>query len=164
MRGPRNERDDPDERKEHVLHTRVPESLDRHIKQRARNLGMSVSTVVRHVLLNTFGLVEDVVTDSTNVALSIAGQDAMPAADPARARRPAAGDQPAHPSEILGWQEVVLNLNAVCDRCNAVLSKGSQGAIAVRDRPGPRAILCPRCLGGVAGTQKRDRARPRRGG
>src|SRR5688572_3352758 len=63
------------ERKEKVLHTRVPDSLDRQLRRRARSLGMSVSTIVRHVLLNTFGLVEDIVADSTNVALSIAGAD-----------------------------------------------------------------------------------------
>ena len=126
-----------DERKERVLHTRVPQSLDRHLKQRARSLGMSVSTVVRHVLLNTFGLVEDIVTDSTNIALAIAGQDTLPSGD----RDRAAG------ADILGWQEAVLNRNAVCDRCNVILRKGTRAAIGLRERPGPRAILCQRCLG-----------------
>jgi hypothetical protein len=121
-----------DERKERVLHTRVPESLDRHIKRRARSLGMSVSTVVRHILSNTFGLVEDLVTDSTNIALTMAGEPVAPADTDGQ--------------EVLGWQEAVLNLNAVCDHCNAVLAKGSRAAIGVRERPGPRAILCRRCV------------------
>ena len=116
------------ERKQKVLHTRVPESLDRHIKSRARGLGLSVSTVVRHVLLNTFGLVEDIVTDSTNVALAIAGERAVT------------------PGEIVAWQEVVLNLNAVCEHCNEVLRKGVRAAIAVRSEPGPQAVICPSCL------------------
>jgi hypothetical protein len=116
------------ERKEKVLHTRVPESLDRHIKTRARGLGLSVSTVVRHVLLNTFGLVEDIVTDSTNIALAITGESA-----------PASG-------EIVAWQEVVLNRNAVCDQCNAVLRRGVRAAIAVRLDRGRRAVICPGCL------------------
>jgi hypothetical protein len=128
------------ERKERVLHTRVPESLDRHVKRRARNLGMSVSTVVRNVLLNTFGLVEDIVTDSANIALSIAGEGATPTA-----------------SDVIGWQEAVLNLNAVCGQCNAVLRKGARAAIGVRERSGPRAIICIRCLGklGVRDTKPR---------
>ncbi len=131
------------ERKERVLHTRVPESLDRNLKRRARNLGMSVSTVVRNVLINTFGLVEDIVTDSANVALSISGQEAIAARDPSRR------DDAAMTCGILGWQEAVLNLNAVCDRCNAVLRKGTRAAIGVRERPGPRAIICGRCLAKV---------------
>ena len=133
----------PDERKERVLHTRVPDSLDRHLKRRARGLGMSVSTVVRHVLLNTFGLVEDIVNDSTNIALALAGEDrAEPAPPPA-----------ATPTEIVGWQEVVMNLNALCDRCNAILVKGARGAIGLRDRPGPRATLCLACLAKIGGTE-----------
>jgi len=148
---------DLEERKERVLHTRVPESLDRHIKRRARNLGMSVSTVVRHVLLNTFGLVEDIVTDSANIALSITGEEAIAQGERARARGSAASDGVAAAPEILGWQEAVLNLNAVCARCNAVLRKGTRAAIGVRERPGPRAILCRRCLGRLApGTGNRD--------
>lgn len=150
-----------DERKERVLHTRVPGSLDRQLKQRARNLGMSVSTVVRHVLLNTFGLVEDIVTDSTNIALSIAGQEGVPS-------REAAGDhergQAATAAAVLGWQEAVLNLNAVCNACNAVLRKGSRGAIGIRERPGPPAVLCPGCLGRLTGTGERGPARRQRGG
>jgi hypothetical protein len=126
-----------DERKERVLHTRVPESLDRHLKRRARGLGMSVSTIVRNVLLNTFGLVEDIVTDSTNVALSLAGEDRI---EPAPATETA---------PVVGWQEIVMNLNAVCDLCNAVVARGSRGAIGVRERPGPRTIICPGCLDGL---------------
>jgi len=133
------------ERKERVLHTRVPESLDRQLKSKARNLGLSVSTVVRHVLLNTFGLVEDIVTDSTNLALSIAGEDAAPAPDRRRGRKETA--QSTHAAPIIGWQEAVLNLNGVCDRCNVVLRKGTRGAIGVREAPGPRALLCLSCLG-----------------
>jgi hypothetical protein len=134
-------------RKEHVLHTRVPASLDRHVKRRARNLGISVSTVVRNVLLSTFGLVEGIVTDSANIALAIAGEDAMSRGDHPRGRGVPPAATTAAGSDILGWQEATLNVNAVCARCNAVLRRGARAAIGVRDRPGPRAILCKRCLG-----------------
>jgi len=130
------------QRKERILHTRVPASLDRHIKRRARGLGMSVSTVVRNVLLNTFGLVEDIVTDGTNVALALTGQEAIPATGRGRQRETA----DTGPSGILAWQEAVLNLNAVCDHCNAVLPRGSRAALGVREQRGPRTIICRRCL------------------
>ncbi len=119
---------DTAERKEKVLHTRVPESLDRHIKTRARGLGLSVSTVVRNVLLQTFGLVEDIVTDSTKIALAIAGEDT------------------AAPGDVLAWQEVVLNRNAVCEQCNAVIRKGARAALGMRAERGPQVIICPHCL------------------
>jgi hypothetical protein len=46
----------------------------------------------------------------------------------------------------MGWQELVLELNAVCERCNAILARGMRGAVAVYDRPGPRKFICPTCL------------------
>jgi hypothetical protein len=133
--------DDADERKERVLHTRVPDSLDRQLKHRARRLGMSVSTVVRHVLLNTFGLVEDIVTDSTNVALALTGDPSEPApSTPLRTpAAPAAGT-------VLAWQEVVLNVNAVCAHCNAILHRGVRAALGIRDAVGAPAVICPQCL------------------
>jgi hypothetical protein len=147
-------------RKERVLHTRVPESLDRHIKRRARNLGLSVSTVLRHVLTNTFGLVEDIMTDSANIALSIAQEEAMPRGQ--HAHLSGAEGVPTA-SDVLGWQEAVLNVNAVCDRCNAVLRKGVRAAIGVRERSGPRAIICTRCLGKLGARTRTRGARPRGG-
>jgi len=141
--------DDADERKERVLHTRVPDSLDRHLKRRARSLGMSVSTVVRNVLLTTFGLVEDIVQDGTDIALAATGQE--PAARRPRSR---GGASPADADDVVAWQDAVLNVNAICDRCNAILPKGVRAAVGIRERPGPRAILCPSCLTGLARTAK----------
>lgn len=146
------------ERKERVLHTRVPQSLERQLKQRAQSLGMSVSTVVRHVLLNTFGLVEDIVTDTTNVALSIAGVPPTPSRRPGRDTGSA-----ADASDVLAWQEVVLHRNAVCEHCNDVLRRGARAAIAVREAPGPRSILCRRCFADVAKPRTTaKRGKPRR--
>ena len=52
--------EDADERKKRVIHTRVPESLDRELRETASSLGVSVSNLVRNVLLNAFGLVGDI--------------------------------------------------------------------------------------------------------
>jgi hypothetical protein len=52
----------------------------------------------------------------------------------------------AHAADRLGWQAAVMNLNAVCARCNAILAKGVSAAIGIRETPGPRAIICPSCL------------------
>jgi len=133
--------DEADERKERVLHTRVPDSLDKHLKRRARTLGMSVSTVVRNVLLTTFGLVEDIVNDGTDIALAVTGQETTPRQPRGRATTS---------NEVVAWQDAVLNVNAICDRCNAILPKGVRAAVGIREQPGPRAILCPSCLGGLA--------------
>jgi len=133
---------DPTARKEKMLHARIPESLDRAIKSRAGSLGMSVSTVVRHVLLNTFNLVEGVVTDGTNLALTIAGEKP----DPGVSGNSQDDARSSSQDPIVGWQQAILELNAVCDRCNAILARGTRAAIAIRGRPGPSTIICETCL------------------
>jgi hypothetical protein len=123
-----DETDEP-EKKERVIHTRVPESLEAELRQRAQELGMSVSNLVRNVLGHAFGLVGDVVADSHAIARAARGESkAKPTAEP---------------EDVIAWQPIVLAKNAVCSRCNAILAKGSEAAIAIG---GDRAIVCTTCL------------------
>ena len=119
----------PDEKdkKANVIHTRVPDDLDAEIKRRAQSLGVSVSNLVRNVLSHTFGLVGDIVADGAQIARS--ARDGSPA-----------------PTHVLGWQELTLNLNAVCDRCNAILARGTVATVAVTEGPGPRPFRCLTCV------------------
>src|SRR5687767_10671387 len=124
-----------DDRKGSVIHARVPAPLDEEIRRKASSLGLSVSNLVRNVLQNTFGLVDDIVNDSAAIARSARG--GLTTVLPATAPRP---------GQVLGWQELILNLNAVCDGCNAILAKGTPAAVAVTDGGSPRPFLCKRCL------------------
>lgn len=128
-------------RKERVIHTRVPESLDDEIKRKASGLGVTVSNLVRDVLENTIGLVEDIVNDSTQLARAARGEPVQRARS-ARRRETSTG-------EVLGWQVAVLNLNAVCDTCNAILPKGTKAAIGIVDG-GQRPFRCEACLESLA--------------
>jgi hypothetical protein len=129
-----------DDRKERVLHTRVPEKLENELKERAVELGVSVSNLVRNVLTHAFGLAGDVVADGARVARAAAGQPA-----PASAASRATGA--ASSSDVIGWQQLVLQKNAVCSECNDILPRGRDAAIAITEGgAGPRAILCLRCL------------------
>ncbi len=130
--------------KDKVLHTRIPAQLDHELRSNAGRLGLSVSTVVRNVLLNTFGLVEDVVNDSMGVARSL-----NPASEKQSKERP-----PAKPSaavtvtdtpEILGWQEITLNMNALCHQCNGILPKGGKANIGIPVTASP-VFMCNDCL------------------
>ena len=48
---------------------------------------------------------------------------------------------------MLGWQDATLNLNAVCDRCNAILARGTRAAISIPEpATAPRAVRCLPCL------------------
>ena len=139
-------------KKKKVIHTRVSEPLEQALKDRAEEMGVSVSNLVRNIMLNTFDLVEGVVADSVRVADSAMGHNLTggrqratePAAAAAGAAAPAAG-------EVLGWQELVLNLNAICESCNEILPRGARAAIGFMSGPGKKPIICTACLEAVTG-------------
>ena len=123
--------DEDEERKERVIHTRVPESLEAELRKRSADLGISVSNLVRNVLGHAFGLVGDVVADSHAIARAARGE-----------RAPAATD----PADVLAWQPMVMGKNAVCARCNALLPRGSDAALGIAEHGGGRVIVCANCL------------------
>lgn len=122
--------------KDRVLQARIPEQLDEELRDRAEHLGLSVSTIVRNILLHTFDLVEGVVTDSSQIARALTGWDAAPT-------------DPETESAVIGWQEAILNRNGVCDECNVILPLGQRAAIGVPT--GTRtSLLCLECLGALS--------------
>ena len=130
------------DRKERVIHTRVPESLEAELKDRAAEMGVSVSNLVRNVLSHALGLVNDIVADSEQIVRS--ARDSIEAG--VRAVR--GGPTAERETTVLGWQPAVLERNAVCDRCNEILPRGSDAAIGIFDGPaaGPPPVVCARCL------------------
>ena len=133
-------------RKKRVLHTRIPEALDEEIRAQARELGVSVSNLVRNILRNTIGLVGDVVEDTADMTRRALGEEPE-AREPGAARPVRESSAPAHgPSPVVGWQQITLNLNAVCAECNAILEKGTDAAAAVGGDPTAPTLICPSCL------------------
>lgn len=137
---------DEPEKKERVIHTRVPESLEAELRQKAQDLGISVSNLVRNVLGHAFGLVGDVVADGQAIARAArgdkpAGRDVTPGSPAAGVPAPASAIE-----DVLGWQPMVLGKNAVCLRCNAILPRGSDAAIGVAETTGGRLVICLACL------------------
>jgi hypothetical protein len=131
-------------KKDRVLQARIPEQLDEQLRDRAEDLGLSVSTIVRNVLLQTFNLVEGVVSDSAQIARVIQGKPASRTTSPT-------GDTHAETeADIVGWQETILNRNGVCEQCNSILAKGEKAAVGlpVQTRP---VLLCSSCLTDLSG-------------
>ena len=134
--------------KDRVLQARIPEDLDQELRDRAEQLGISVSTVVRNVLLHTFDLVEGVVSDSAQIARAIQGRESRPTAPPLPAPAPADTDTEI---AVVGWQEAILNRNGVCEQCNTILAKGETAAVGVPVQARP-VLLCLACLGNLTST------------
>lgn len=134
-----------DNKKEKVLHTRITPDLEKQIREEASSLGISVSNLVRNILTNTFDLVENIVSDSAEITRSARRRSASAGAG--KQTRPVTEPEPAAGlPRVLGWQEAVLNLNAVCSQCNEILKKGSRAAIGIIDGNGSRPAICLTCL------------------
>ncbi len=132
--------------KDRVLQARIPEQLDDELRDRAEKLGLSVSTIVRNVLLNTFDLVEGVVIDSSQIARALTGRNSS-------------SSSPDSEVPVIGWQELVLNKNGVCEECNVILPVGQRAAIGVP--AGPRAtLLCMECLAALPSSTDNTPAAP----
>jgi hypothetical protein len=141
---PPTEPPDEAEKKERVIHTRVPESLEAELRKRAQELGVSVSNLVRNVLGHAFGLVGDVVADSHAIARAARGERER--ADRGDKPVPAASSAPPDPRDVLAWQPIVLGKNAVCARCNDLLPRDRDAAIGVAEHGDGRVIVCTNCL------------------
>lgn len=130
-------------KKERVIHTRISEALEQELKTRASGLGMSVSNLVRNALLSTFGAVEGMARDGAALTRSVTFRHEPPGrADIGAAVDPAHGNR-----NVVGWQTLLLAVNAVCAKCNAIMTRGDEAAIGVMSTPAePRPLLCLACL------------------
>ena len=136
--------------KDRVLQARIPEKLDEELRDRAEDLGLSVSTIVRNALLHTFNLVEGVVTDSAQIARAIQGRDTS-LSPPALALQAPQPDESVADTPVIGWQEAVLNRNGICEQCNTILHKGQSAMIGLPVQPRP-TLLCLDCLTDLSST------------
>ncbi len=116
----------------------MSEQLDEELREKAAGLGVSVSNLVRNILLNTVEMVEDLVADSGSIARA-ASKDKSPVAPEVASQEP----------QLLGWQELQLHLNALCEVCNVVLAKGSTAKVAVFSSPAAPIFRCPSCVADV---------------
>jgi hypothetical protein len=152
--------------KDRLVQTRVPRRLEDVLKAEAKRRRLSVSHLIRNVLEDTLTLVDSVVTGSeqlVDTSVRVAGQvarDAGRLADRARSTAtavtrndtPAAGTHATREAardldHVLAWNAVVLNRDARCASCDAVLAKGSSANLGVSQDPAqPPAWLCSTCL------------------
>jgi hypothetical protein len=150
--------------KERVLHTRISQQLSEDIRRVADDLRVPVSNLVRNVLEEAFSVVETV---SQNVGDLL--EDILDEAEEARDRYRARGERwegeapppepsapPAPPAEaararpefpeVLAWQPVLLNRDAVCADCAAPIPRGARAAVGIGSQGAPTAVvLCLAC-------------------
>jgi hypothetical protein len=168
---PGPEAEDPErsrrDRKERVLHTRISQQLAEDIGRMAEDLRVPVSNLVRNVLEEVFSVVETV-TDNVGELIEGVMDEAGRARERARHRGFRAGRhrERAHPrsfsratgeprepepqrddpSDLLGWQPLILARPGACSECAAPLARGARAYVGVT-AAGPGALtLCADCL------------------
>ena len=148
------------DKKERVLHTRVPAVLESELKRLATNLKMPVSNLVRAILEDAIDAVDAVGQRAEGELQGIAQRlheqrDALRAraAQGPATREPEAAT-PTDPSctetapdldGVIGFQSLTLIADAACTVCGRSLPKGTKACRGVREEPGPRVLLGPEC-------------------
>lgn len=141
------------ERKDRLIQTRVPEKLETTLKEEARRQRTTVSQIIRHLLEDTFQLVDGVVanvdqivSDSARLAQHV-GRDVRRLSESQEADVAACGEPLPDAAEQLArvqaWNQVVLNQAVPCTRCGAELPRGGKAYLGLSDdAAAPRAWLC----------------------
>ena len=156
--------DEPNDRKERVLHTRVPGVLEDELKRLAGALRVPVSNVVRAILEDAVDAA-DLVTRRTEgelrgwtERLADERQRLRERVTPSRARTATRDDAPAPKTSeaaspldgVIGFQALLLATASKCSVCARALPAGEEAFLGIRDGAGPRVILGGECLPGRA--------------
>lgn len=158
----------PAEKKERVLHTRVPAVLEEELKRLATALRMPVSNLVRAVLEDAVDAVEVVGERAegelkgivskiherretlrgavqTSAREQSAKATAKAEAEAAPTTEPVCPETSSDLDGIVGVQRLTLIADSKCTVCGRALPRGSEACRGVRDEPGPKLLLGPRC-------------------
>jgi len=126
------------ERKGRIIQARVPEELSETLGEAARRERVSVSQLIRDVLVDTFTLVDGVVAGTRELSEQVR-RDARRIAESARGRR---GEDAV--ADVDAWQELLVNRETSCARCGRALARGERAFGSVGGGAA-RVWLCATC-------------------
>lgn len=135
--------DDTSNKKERVLHTRVPAVLERELKRLAENLRVPVSNLVRAMLEDAVA-VADVATENVEHRLKSFAEKLEDNRD--RLKKKVARDPLA---DVFAFQPVKLAMPAQCAKCETELARGTSANLGLTDKPRPggeRVFVCDACV------------------
>jgi hypothetical protein len=131
-----------DEKKERVLHTRIPAALEDQIKRLAEALRVPVSNLVRNML-------EDAIDVTRRM------RDHLPGGDAEKEKEDLLAD-------IYGWQGLTLNVEICCAKCNTEMSPGDQAHVGLSHHPrDTKVFVCSACVPGAQRVGRRRAATER---
>jgi hypothetical protein len=129
-----------EERKERVLHTRVPAVLERELKRFAANLRVPVSNLVRAILEDAVNAADRATVNVENQLLSAVKQLEV---ERERIKKKVLSDPLEH---AVAFQPVTLSKPAACAKCQCELPKGAAAQLVISEEPtSERLFACNAC-------------------
>ena len=133
-----------DDRKERVLHTRVPAVLEAELKRFAQNLRVPVSNLVRTILEDALA-VADAAGDKVEERLRKAATQIQSERERLRARI-----KPDPLSDVYAFQKVTIAQATECAKCETSLEPGDHAHLGLIDPTVSggiaRVFVCDDCL------------------
>ena len=129
-----------EQKKERVLHTRIPAVLEAELKATARALRVPVSNLVRTIL-------EDAVTIADRASEKVEDRLARAARtvhDERGRLRKKIERKPL--DNVVAYQPVVMAVDGECVACNRPIREGDDAGLAVTAVPGPPRFVCSGCM------------------
>lgn len=142
-------------KKDRVLNTRIPEELDREIREQAERLDVSVSQFVRDVLHQTVDLVGNIsgnVEHLVNDIVDDVGGFRNAGANTTDRKRAAVKELAR---TVIGWQEITANKPTICPVSDEEIRVGDPALLGIRSSGKPSVIIAPSALDTVLGRNKR---------
>lgn len=137
-------------RKDRVVHTRIPEALEREIKRMADALRVPVSNLVRQILEDSMQWVGAVGTRVEEIQREVQRDREHWAGRWARYRQIFhQGSELAGPtanSAVLGWQPLLVTVTTACHDCNRAIGAGEKAFVGLGEDPATRVIRCRICM------------------
>lgn len=130
-----------EQKKERVLHTRVPAVLEQELKALAGALRVPVSNLVRTILEDAVNIADrasEKVEDRLNRVAQTMHDE--------RGRIKERVQRSEVLADVVAYQPVVMAVDGHCARCDAELPAGEDASLAVQSRPGPARFVCADCL------------------
>ncbi len=144
---PAGKEGDTAERKERVIHTRVPAVLEQELKRLAENIRVPVSNLIRTILEDAVEMadragrgVEEELHRAATTLSSKREHILKKKAQSAIAQR--------HPLDgVIGFQSMTLASDARCARCDSAIDAGDDAHLGVSADPtAPRVVVCDACV------------------
>lgn len=142
--GEANESEERGEKKERVLHTRVPAVLEAELKRFAQSLRVPVSNLVRTILEDAVSVADAAGQNVESRLKAVANQVHE---ERERLKKRVASD-PLR--DVFAYQAITLAQSAACARCQKALVPGAQAHMGMTDpparSPASRVFVCDACL------------------